>query len=86
MIVVLDIFVANEKWLSVSRWTDNSQMYFPGLEYAIFLLIDALQHLQYPVYEPVYESLLNADWLTDHYVISRSKQYPICFSLMYTLN
>jgi len=52
-----------------------------ALEYAVFLLIDALQHLQYPVYEPVYESLLNADWLTDHYVISRSKQYPIFFNV-----
>ena len=86
MILVLDSFVANEKWLSVSRWTDNSQMYLPALEYAIFLLIDALQHLQYPVIEPVYESLLNADWLADYYVISRSKQLPICFSLMYTAN
>ena len=61
-------------------------MYLPALEYAIFLLIEALQHLQCPVYEPVYESLLNADWLADHYVICRSKQLSICFSLMYTAN
>ena len=42
MIVVLDFFVANEKRLSVWRWTDNSQTHLPALEYAIFLLMDAL--------------------------------------------